>query len=142
MLLLFTVIMSCLSFINEMKGGKEFYPFFYWKLYTKPAGWEYTYKYYRLYGVTEASDTVRIENNGYRLFDKDDYYCFLVKESQSILIGEHPKKHYIDRLEAFTNSLEINYDEYFIVEEEFNPLDLYKKDYKSFTKIIFSTNEK
>ena len=138
-LLLFSVVMSAFSFLNVVKGGEEFYPFFYWKLYTKPSGWEYNYKDYRLYGVTRTKDTIRIENNGYYLFDKDDYSYFIGNESMSIIGKQYTKQYYISRINAFAKSLDVYYGEYLIIEEEFNPIEVYENNKNYTTKVIFST---
>lgn len=138
-LFFFTVGMSVFSFVNTIKGGEGIYVFFYWKLYTKPSGWEYSAKDYRLYGVTKEFDTIRVDNKGYSLFDKDDYFYFINEESQGILAGKNPKIYYADRIRAFATAIDVSYPEYLIVEEEFNPIDVYKNPLSYKTKVIFST---
>lgn len=138
-LCIFSISMSIFSYIREAKyGGGEFYPFFYWKLYTAPSGWQYKAKDYRLYGVV-GMDTVRISNEGFKLFNKDDYYYFVSGEVGSILNKEYSLSFYRNRMTDFANSLGLNYDSYLWVEEEFNPLEIIKNPNNYTTNIIFSS---
>ncbi len=137
--LIFTIIMSFFSFIREnLNGKKEFYPFFYWKLYTKPLGWEYQIKNYRLYGI-KNNDTIRVNNTGFELFSKDDYYYYITGEANSIKKKEFSEEYYKKRLTNFGGSIGLNYDNYLLIEENFNPLEIFKDSTKYTIKVIFST---
>ncbi|NIJ43643.1 hypothetical protein FHR24_000082 [Wenyingzhuangia heitensis] len=131
--------MSAFSFVRQKYfEDKDFYPFFYWKLYTKPTGCMYSYKDYRLYGVTEKLDTFRINNKGYSLFDKDDYFYFIQGEAQSVLKNKRDSIHIVNRIKIFAKALGFNSKEYLIVEEEFNPLDIVRNPNAYKVKVIFS----
>jgi len=50
-LVIISIILSFLSFLNTKKGTKEIYPFFYWKLYSQPLGNTYTFNDFRIYAI-------------------------------------------------------------------------------------------
>ncbi len=135
-----SVFLSICSYFTTLQGKGEIYPFFFWKLFTRPLGHSYHVKDYRLYGVNRT-DTLRIDNKGYELFDKDDYYYFVSGEASWILKREKPYKFHKQRINDFAQSLGLNFATYLVVEESYNPLEIIKepKNYKQ--KIIFSTSE-
>jgi len=134
-----SILLSSISFLNTKFGIKEFYPFFYWKLYTQPLGNNYLYEDYRLYGVTIKNDTVRIKNKGYANFNQDDYYYFLTGEGQKIMKNEINLNYHKKRLKDFGEFLAPNYSEYILVKESFNPITIVKNPSNYTKEIILST---
>ena len=131
-----SIALSIGSFVTIKKGYGEIYPFFYWKLFSQPTGWNGIVEDYRVYAKKDSSNKwVRLENHGYKDFDQDDYFYFILKqanlyEEDSILAR---KKTLI-----FCKYIAPEYSSYKIVKETFNPYHtVLKKDSCIKEDIIF-----
>jgi hypothetical protein len=137
-LFLISILFSILSFFSKTSGGKELYPFFYWKLYTQPLGSNGIFDDYRIYGITEEKDTIRIPNIGYDFFNQDDYYYYLLGEAQKISNQKNIEL-IQTRLHSFGKNIAPQYEYYILVKEEFNPIELtINKDHYHSTILLSS----
>lgn len=135
-LIIISFILSCLNFFTSSFYNQELYPFFHWKLYSQPLGNDYTYTDYRLYGINNSRDTIRIQNANSVLFSKDDRYYFLSREVTNIKTKSIVSQKLQQRLGDFGDAITKNaYDDYLLVEESFNPLNLII-DPNAYTKSI------
>src|SRR6478609_196829 len=55
-LLVLSLLGSCISLLTSIAGKGELYPFFYWKLYPQPIGWDHKTTTIRIYAKT-ATDS-------------------------------------------------------------------------------------
>lgn len=135
-----SIILSIGSFIIKKNGGSEIYPFFYWKLYTQPLGNNLVYQDYRIYGVNNTNDTIRIPNKGYKNFNQDDYYYFLTIEANKVINNEIEIKKHKKRLFEFGNNIAYGFNEYLIIQEKYDVLE-YPNNPNKFEKQIISTSK-
>lgn len=137
-----SLLLSCLNFITSSFYGQELYPFFHWKLYSQPLGNDYIYSDYRLYGISNTRDTIRISNSNTLVFSKDDQYYFLSREVTNIKNKRLSPQELQKRMGDFGDAITKNdYDDYLLVEESFNPLDLVKDSTHYTTRIIYEVHQ-
>ena len=115
--------MSVVSFFTTMKGWSEVYPFYFWKLYSQPAGWAYSLDDLRIYARTNSNEPwERISNANRSTFNKDETLYFLrhivprIQEENSV--EDHKK------LKVFCEFLLPEYSQFKIVQESYNPLEI------------------
>lgn len=136
-----SIVLSILSFINlRVLGGKEIYPFFYWKLYSQPNGAKFPVSTYRIYAVS-GLDTIRIENKGYETFNKDDYIYFLSREITRIQNGEIDLRTAKQRILSFSKSIAPNYNRFLVIEEVYYPFEIIKDSLAFQKKVVFEIRE-
>lgn len=116
---MFSLLGSCISLVMSLKGKGEFYPFFYWKLYTQPIGWDHQTIVTRIY-AKNASDTAysRIPLKSYHSFSKDEV-CYSLDYAVSLMKDDSIKAN--SMLLSLCRQLEPQYRSYRIVREEYNP---------------------
>ncbi|MGA9211812.1 hypothetical protein [Kaistella sp.] len=130
----FSLVFSFLSFCTNKGGYGEVFPFYTWRLFTKPSGTSTTDFRYKLYGVSEQ-DTVRLTNTESPLFDGNQ------KESMINNLGSKIDQNRNDadskvKLYHFAKVIEPNYQKYLLVKESFNAQKIDEKDFKINTEII------
>jgi hypothetical protein len=124
-----SLVLSCLSILTIQLGKGEIYPFFYWKLYTQPAGWQLKHTSYRIYGQRANSNTFeRLANTGRASFNQDETLYFLNPITQRLI--ENPTEKDRAKLKAFCQHIAPEYIDYKVVAEKYNPLDLPKNPTK------------
>ncbi|WHF51658.1 hypothetical protein QGN23_14730 [Chryseobacterium gotjawalense] len=129
-----SLVFSFLSFFTIKAGYGEIYPFYTWRLFTKPSGSSTTDFQYKLYGISKK-DTVRLTNTDSALFDGN--------EKASIInnIGSEIDKNKTDhrskgKLYRFAKVIEPGYQSYLLIKESFNAQKIDKKDFKINREII------
>ncbi len=137
-----SLVLSGLNFITTSYFNQELYPFFHWKLYSQPLGNDYKYDDYRLYGISNTRDTVRISNSNSLIFSKDDQYYFLSREVVNIKNNTLSQKIINKRLGDFGDVITKNaFDDYLLMEESFNPLNLITDSADYTKKIIYEVHQ-
>lgn len=123
------MVLSLLSFFTTMKGWSEIYPFYYWKLYSQPTGWSYSFDDLRVYAKNKKdTNWTRIKNEDRNTFKRDETLYFL---RHIIARIEHPvsKEAYhkdVAKLKVFCAFLVPEYDRYKVVKETYNPKEIMK----------------
>lgn len=137
-LFLISAILSLYSLVSVEKGGREFYPFFGWKLFTVPYGANELESDYRLYAIKEK-DTIRLSfSNDETLFHRNQkakivsYYAKVIKNGK---VTDKDMK----ALKSYAKLMYKDADEFLLVEEQFNPKDLCDKNRFSFKKQIITS---
>ena len=115
------------SFYTTSKGWSEVYPFYFWKLYSQPAGWAYKYDDLRVYAKNKNDhEWVRIPNEYRNTFNKDETLYFL-RHIVPRLQGEQTEEERIkdlNKLGVFCDFLVPEYEQHKIVLEQYNPLEV------------------
>lgn len=110
-----------ISLITINTSFGEVYPFFYWKLYSQPAGNASVKVFddYRLYAQkTKNTSFERIPIQVHESFTKDDQQYFLRYYIPKVL--EDPKdSHALSKLQFFATYIAPNYERYKIVKESY-----------------------
>lgn len=137
-----SLVFSCLNFISTSYYNQELYPFFHWKLYSQPLGNDYFYADYRLYGINNTRDTIRISNRNNPVFSKDDQYYFLSREAMAIKNNTLTNQRISKRLGDFGDVITQNaFDDYLLIEESFNPLNLISDSAVYTKQIIYEVHQ-
>lgn len=112
-----------MSYWTTQKGWSEIYPFYFWKLYSQPAGWSTKYTGYRIYAKnTSDSSWTRLENHERASFNQDETLYFLNPITKRLIENTNEKD--LLKLRSFCQHIAPEFEEYKVVEEVFNPLDL------------------
>jgi len=121
-----SIFLSALSFWTTQKGWSEVYPFYFWKLYSQPAGWAKSYTSYRVYVKKEKNSSwTRLANRNRATFNRDETLYFLNPITQRIINSKSENNsHDLKKLKTFCEYIAPNYDHYKIVAETFNPLEI------------------
>ncbi len=133
-----SILLSWGSIFTVKKNLGEIYPFFFWKLYTQPIGWENKVEDYRIY----ASDgqncfNKRLPVRPTHTFSTGEYmYTF---ETIMLKYLKNKDQKSLDRIKDFVHHVEPGYKNYRIVKETYIPLDLKenKSIYDTATVISF-----
>ena len=136
LLFFLSIVLSLGSFVTIGKGYGEIYPFYYWKLFSQPYGWDGAVDDYRVYAKKDSKDTwVRLENHGYKDIDQDDYFYLILNQ---VNLYEEDSTLARKKLLTFCQYIAPEYDKYKIVKETFNPYHVnLKADSCSKEDIIF-----
>lgn len=124
-------MLSGLSFFTTQKGWSEIYPFYFWKLYSQPAGWAKHYTSYRVYAKkSNEPNWQRLENKNRASFNKDETLYFLNHITARLLSDQSKidRKKDQDKLKKFCKYIAPEFDQYKVVAEDFNPLDLIENE--------------
>lgn len=133
------MVLSCLSFFTTQKGWSEIYPFYFWKLYSQPAGWSKHYTSYRVYAKNlEETTWTRLKNENRATFNKDETLYFLNHITIRLINGQTKEQRSKDliKLKVFCNYIAPEFDEYKIVAEDFNPLELIENEQRYDTTTV------
>lgn len=137
-LVIFSVVLSFFSLYSIKNGGREFYPFYSWKLFTSPSGSNEFEKEYRLYGV-KSHDTIRISNNVvHELYDENEKFAIINSFGNQIAQNKDVEKNK-KRLLHFGQMLDSSFQEYLLVEETYKAKDLDKRDFCFVQKKIITS---
>ncbi len=122
-LVVLSIVLSCFSYGTTLKGWGEIYPFYFWKLYSQPAGWAQKYTGYRIYAKNKSeTHWTRLANIPRATFNRDETLYFLNPITARLI--QHPNKKDFLKLKIFCTYIAPEYDDYKVVAEIFNPLDL------------------
>lgn len=130
-----SIVLSCLSYFTTQKGWSEIYPFYFWKLYSQPAGWAKKYVSYRVYAKKDADTSwTRLQNQTRATFNKDETLYFL----NPIIVRLKEKETAADlkKLKVFCTYIAPEFDQYKIVAEAFNPLDIDQENFVPDTSTV------
>ncbi len=128
-----SIVLSLFSFLTINKGYGELYPFFTWRLFTKPSASSTNDIQYKLYGISEK-DTVRLLNDNSPLFDGNEKFSMINKLGSTVDLegnGETKKKLY-----RFARVIEPGYEKYLLMKESFNGQRIDQIDFKITAEII------
>lgn len=129
-----SLILSCISYWVISKGGKEIYPFYTWKLFTKPSGFSNKEQFYKLYGI-KGNDTVRILNTNSEIYDGNDKFGivnYFGKNIDEKIDIENNKKNLLE----FARITEPSYSKYILILESFDPQKIGQKSFVINKKVI------
>lgn len=124
------VVLSLYSLIVIQKGGREFYPFYSWKLFSIPSGSDEYESEYRLYGV-KGEDTIRINNDEDALFGKNEKFKIISFYARNISDRESQKE-----LKNFGKLIAPDFKTFLLIEEKYKPKDLCDRNYHHIEKKI------
>lgn len=126
LIVVISIILSAVSFWTTQKGWSEVYPFYFWKLYSQPAGWSKSYTSYRVYAKkSDANSWTRLKNQDRASFNRDELLYFLNPITKRITSsGSENRKKDLIKLKAFCKYIAPSYDDYKVVAETFNPLEI------------------
>lgn len=131
--------LSMLSLYTTEKGWSEIYPFFFWKLYSQPAGWTLEQTNYRVY-AKPANDTtwIRLENMPRATFNRDETLYFLNHVTNRLLSEQsaEDRKADLKKLKVFCNYIAPEYANYKVVAEVYNPLEIINDSLAYDTKTV------
>lgn len=114
-------------YTDKMKWG-EIYPFFHWKLFSQPTGWDLKVIEHRIYGVKPNGESVRLKNQVRKTFTSDE-----INYTLEYLITLPEEKERNEKLKIFCRYLAPEFSSYKIVEEVYNPLVI-MKDFDNYDK--------
>jgi len=129
-----SVLLSGLSFLTVKLGQGDLYPFFYYKLYSQPLGNKHTFSEYRIYHVDTEGDTIRNINTTRKSFSRDESNYFLNYLIPKVIENPNNQK-YQAKLKDYLQYVYPDYPRWIIMEETYNPKDIYL-DSTAFTKRI------
>lgn len=135
-LILFTIgfILSLSSLYTVKKGWGEIYPFFSWRLFTKPSGFSKSDFQYRLYGIRDM-DTLRLPNTASPLFDVNER-ASLINYFGDAISNKIEKDNYCRKLLHLANIVEPKFENYLLIKETFNAQEIDEKSFKIHKKVI------
>lgn len=118
------IVLSGLSIITVKVGKGDLYPFFYYKLYSQPSGNKFTFSEYRIYHINENGDTIRNKNIDRKSVSRDEMNYFLNGLMPKVI--ENPLNYtYKTQLKDFLGYTFPDYSKWIIMEETYNPKDIY-----------------
>jgi len=121
------IFLSGISFFTTQKGWSEVYPFYFWKLYSQPAGWSYSFNDLRVYGKNqEDKEWTRIPNEDRKTFKRDETLYFL-RHVIARIEKPRSKKDYkkdLNKLKVFCEFLAPEFQEHKVVRETYNPKEI------------------
>ena len=129
-----SLVLSFLSFFTIKRGYGEIYPFYTWRLFTKPSGTSTTDLQYRLYGISKK-DTVRLRNTESPLFDGNEKASMINNLGTKIAENKDDQESK-GKLLRFAKEVEPGYQSYLLVKESFNAQKIDKKDFIMSAEII------
>ena len=136
-----SVVLAFVSFCTTAQGWSEVYPFYFWKLYSQPAGWAYSYDDLRVYvKKTEVDNWERLANRDRKTFNRDESLYFL-RHYVPLLSTEGEVQIDAERkIKAYCKFIAPGCVGYKVVQETYNPLEvLYDKQaYDTLTLMQFS----
>lgn len=137
-----SVFLSLFSVVAEKMSWGMLYPFFSWKLYTQPYGWENKANQYRIYASNDSSEAyARKSVKATSTFTTDEYVYVLRALVEKSLEGEEQDKSISkQKLYAFVQHLEPDYKYFKIVKETFIPTELLKSPQKYDTCTVLVIN--
>jgi hypothetical protein len=103
-------------FTLKMQWGEP-YPFFHWKLFSQPTGWDLCVHEYRIYGKLPGGEYVRIKIEQRKTFTSDDINYLL-----SYLMQLPDERERNEKLKILCQYIAPEYTAYRVVEELYNPL--------------------
>lgn len=135
-LILFTValVLSLTSLYTVKKGWGEVYPFFSWRLFTKPSGSSKSDVQYRLYGI-RGIDTLRLPNTATPLFDENER-ASLINYFGDKISNKIEKDLYTRKLLHLATIVEPKFQCFLLVKETFNPQEIDQKSFKIHKEVI------
>lgn len=125
--------MTC-SYVIASKGYSEIYPFFAWKLFSKPYASATEDEIYKLYGV-KGIDTVRIIYKETEVYDGNTQFGIVNAFGKNVA-DKIDEKQNIDKLKTFAKIVAPEYSHYILAIEKSNPQKIGQKDFKIEKKII------
>lgn len=133
-----SLILSFFTLYSIKNGGREFYPFYSWKLFTSPSGSNAYEKEYRIYGVKD-NDTIRLNNSiANNLYDENEKFA-IIQSFGSLVVQHKNFEENKKKLFRLGKILDPSCQDYLLVEEYYKPRDLDKKDFSlSQRKVITS----
>ena len=134
-----SLLLSIGNFVATNTTIGPLYPFFHWKLYAQPHGWQNQYTEYRIY----ARDSLNIHFRRLPVratfnYTIDEYFDIFNYLTSNVLKDPVAIKDY-KKLFIFLKEVEPGYANYKIVEEKYRPLELIKNTslYDTTTVITF-----
>lgn len=122
------LFLSLTSLYTVKKGYGEIYPFFSWRLFTKPSGFSKTDVQYKLYGI-RGNDTLRLANTASKLFDENERASLINGFGDKI--SKNIKRNlYKKRLLDLAKIVEPNFQNFILVKETFNAQQIDQKSFK------------
>ena len=137
-----SIFLSLFSVVADKLGWGLLYPFFSWKLYTQPYGWENKADQYRIYVRNDDSITyTRKSVKATSTFTTDEYvYTLRALVAKSLEGDEQTKTLSKQKLDVLVRHLEPNYAHYKIVKETFVPTELIASPQKYDTCTVLVLN--
>ncbi len=126
--------LSFLSFLTIKKGYGEIYPFYNWRLFTKPSGTSTSDLQYRLYGISKK-DTVRLRNSESEIYSGNEK-ASMINSLATKIEGNYNDTDSKRKLLRFAKEVEPGFQSYLLVKESFNAQKIDKKDFKMNIEII------
>ncbi len=114
-------------YTTKMNWG-EIYPFFHWKLFSQPTGWDLKVIEHRIYGIKPGGESVRLRNQVRKTYTSDE-----INYTLEYLITLPDEAERNEKLKIFCRYLAPEYSAYKIVEEVYNPLVIIK-DFDNYDK--------
>jgi len=133
-----SIILSFGSIATIKLGLGEIYPFFFWKLYSQPLGWENTEADFRIYASNGKNCSFnRLQIKVPFTFSIEEYVYALNRHVNDYLKDKNERS--LQRLKLFVLHVEPNYERYKIVKEKYHPLEYKEKNatYDTLTVITF-----
>lgn len=114
-----SLTLSAFSYVLASNGGSEIYPFYFWKLFTKPSGAAMEERFYKIYGI-RGTDTLRLQYQDTPLYDGNDQFSFINRWGSQIDASINPTANE-EKLKKLLKATAPQYERYLLVEETFNP---------------------
>lgn len=121
-LVLLSFALGAVSIATGKAGLGEAYPFFHWKLYSQPLGWELTFTEYRIYyqpvegGPLKRKAIAETETFNY------DQYVYTFNDCVKDYLTQYTLDRNRARLHAFAKHIQPEAKRWHIVAETYNPL--------------------
>ena len=127
------------SVFTTRTGWSEIYPFYFWKLYSQPAGWSYSFDDLRVYGKNVNDENwSRIKNEDRNTFKRDETLYFLRHVIKRIENPDSEMSYQRDlkKLKVFCEFLAPEYAKHKVVRETYNPKEIMKNTTKYDTTTV------
>lgn len=129
-----SVVFMIISHILISKGKAEIYPFYSWKLFSKPFGASEQDSIFTIYGL-KNNDTLRITNSDSELYDANTKFSIINHYGSNIVqnIDTENSKISLKRLASISAP---EFNRFILVKESFNPQLIGDRTFKTTKKII------
>lgn len=125
--------LSMLSFFTIKAGYGEIYPFFTWRLFTKPSGTSTEDFQYKLYGLVNR-DTIRLKNTDSKLYDGNEKASLI--NNLGCEVDQNKNSVAKQKLYRFARVIAPSFQEFLLVKETFNVQTVDEQNFKIHKKII------
>lgn len=130
-----SLVLTAASYFLISKGKPEIYPFYSWKLFSKPFGATKQDVVFKIYGV-QNKDTLAITmKSASEVYDADIKFAIINRYGNNIA-NNTEKQENLKKLRLFADITAPGFDYYILVKETFNAQEIGKRNFSTTKTII------